>query len=287
MAAGVDDLTAHVGGGGGGDGELGGVGVGGIDDAAVDGALADGGGDLLDVRAVGQLVGDGGLVDIIELEDLLGVLADGDVRVADGELHIDALEEIGELIETVDALGIAVRDGEGNLVFQQIDAAAREEHVQTVGVLLGVILERAVELVHLLGGGGDEQVTDGALLDLLIERTGGVIVEDERHILVIGHVLFTDGVEGLGEGGGGEHGQRDPVTVGARLGVIAAGHERERHDQRQQQGYKFFHRFVLPFMSGCFCRIIGSRGDTGAGEKTPRAGCISKIPCGMCRRDSV
>ena len=25
----------------------------------------------------------------------------------------------------------------------------------------------------------------------------------------------------------------------------------------------------------------------GAGEKTPRAGCISKIPCGMCRRDSV
>ena len=78
----VDNLTAHFGGGVIGDGQARREGIGAVDDAAVNGRLGDLRGDLLDARAVGDGAGSCQrfLVELIELQNLLGVLTDGVFR---------------------------------------------------------------------------------------------------------------------------------------------------------------------------------------------------------------
>ncbi len=90
---GIDDLTAHLGGGAVRDRKAGGEGVGGVDDAAVGGSLAHLRGDLLDIVAVGQLIRVGVVSSmLVVVEDLQGVLADGNVAVAHREQDLAALE---------------------------------------------------------------------------------------------------------------------------------------------------------------------------------------------------
>ena len=83
---GINDLAAHVRCGRVDDGQTGRVSVGTVDDAAVNGALRDLGGDFLDVAAVGDMTGSGqgSLIQLIVGENLLCVLADGNVLVAHG-----------------------------------------------------------------------------------------------------------------------------------------------------------------------------------------------------------
>ena len=99
-------------------------------------------------------------------EDLLGVLADRNVAVADGKQHVTARELPCEVVKALDALRVALRYSQRYLVLEQINAGAVQQLIQTVRVLVGVVLERAVECVHLLGRCGDEYVAVRAFLDL-------------------------------------------------------------------------------------------------------------------------
>ena len=200
----VDDLAAHVLGGGVDDGEVGRDGVGAVDDAAVDGGLGDLRGDLLDVGAVGDHAGSGQVIlgELVVGEDLLGVLAHGHVGVAHGELDVAGLEVLGEVFEAVDVLGVAIGDDEGDLVLEDVEAGVVLDEVKA---LLVVLLGLGVKGVHLLLAGGDEDVALGALLDLGLEGARGIEVEGDLDAL-----LAREGLGGLGEalghGGGGEDG---------------------------------------------------------------------------------
>ena len=122
----VDNLAAHLGGRGFHNGQAGGEGVSRVDDAAVDGGLAHLRGDFLDVRAVGQYAGVGErfLIESVTREDLLRVLADGDIRIAHGEEDRAVLKTGSQLVIGGDVLGIAFRNGKGDLVLEQVDARA-------------------------------------------------------------------------------------------------------------------------------------------------------------------
>ena len=234
------------------------MGIGGIDDAAVHGTLADLSGHLLHVVAVGQLIRDGGLVDAVVVEDLQGVLTHGHVAVADGQHHIAVLQQLGKLIKALNALGIAGGNGERHLIFQQVHTAVSDDEIKPVGVLLGITDEAAVHGVHLLGGGGDEQIAVRALLDLGEQLAGGIEVIGNGHVGIILLVHFLELVHGLRHGGGGEHDQLHRLTgrgfrggiirglgivgsVGGRFRLGAAGGEGEGQAQGQQQRQTLFH----------------------------------------------
>ncbi|CAN4038384.1 hypothetical protein KMBAHK_KMBAHK_17495, partial [Dysosmobacter welbionis] len=146
---GVDHLAAHLSGGLVHHGQTGGEGVGGVDHAAVHGALRDLGGDLLHVGAVGQHAGTGQglLIQTVVGEDLLGVLAHWNVAVAHGQEHIAAGQQPRQLVKGLDALGVALGNGQGHLVLQQVQAGGAIHQVQALGVLLAAL---GVQLVHLL-----------------------------------------------------------------------------------------------------------------------------------------
>ena len=120
----VDHLAAHLGGGAIYGSESGGEGVSGVNDAAVHSRLADLGGDFLDIGSVSQAVGNSGFIDAIIGEDLLGILAHGYVAVTDGQKHVAALQQLGQLVETLDPLRIAFRHSQGHLVLQQVQTGA-------------------------------------------------------------------------------------------------------------------------------------------------------------------
>ena len=234
------------------------MGVGGVDDAAVHSALADLRGNLLHVVAVGQLICDGGLVDAVVVEDLQGVLTHGHVAVADGQHHITVLQQLGKLVEALNALGIAHWNGERHLVFQQVYTAVGDDEVKPVGVLLGITDQAAVHGVHLLGSGGDKQVTLRALLDLGEQLAGGIKVIGNGHVGIVLLVHFLELVHGLRHRGGSEHDQLHRLTgrgfrggiirglgivgsVGGRFRLGAAGGEGQGQAQGQQQGQILFH----------------------------------------------
>ena len=234
------------------------MGVGGIDDAAVHGALADLRGNLLHVVAVGQLICDGGLIDAVVVEDLQGILAHRHVAVADGQHHITVLQQLGKLVEALNALGIAFGNGERHLVFQQVHTAVGDDEVKPVGVLLGITDEAAVHGVHLLGGGGNEQVAVRALLDLGEQLARGIKVIGNGHVGIVLLVHFLELVHGLRHRGGCEHDQLHRLTgggfrggavlrlgtvagVGVGVGFTAAGGEGQGQAQGQQQGQILFH----------------------------------------------
>ena len=140
-------------------------------------------------------------------EDLLGVLTDRYVAVADGKQHITALQLVRKIVKALDVLRVALRYSQRYLVLEQIDTGAAQQLVQTVRVLVGVILERAVECVHLLGRCGDEYVAVRAFLDLGEQVAGGGKVERQGDVRVNRLVVLRNLVQGLGHGGRRKDGQ--------------------------------------------------------------------------------
>jgi len=110
-----------------------------------------------------------------------------------------------QLLKALDLLGVLCRDGQGDLVFQQIHPAAGLYEVQLIRVFLG--LGGSIQLVHLFLTGADEQVTDCPLLDLGLEGAGRVKIEPELHLRVIQGILLPNGGEGLGQRSRSKHGQ--------------------------------------------------------------------------------
>ena len=207
---------------------------------------------------------DGGFINAVEIKNLLGVLAHGHVAVANGQLYITVFQQIGQLVKAVGALGITLCHGQGHLVLQQVNAAAGHQQILALGVLLGIILQRTIQSVHLLGSGGNEQVTYGPLLDLGQQLAGGIKVEADPYVFVFSHVLVTDGGEGLREGGCGKHRQLYGFIILFAV-FAAAGHQAQSHDQRQEQGNKLFHRgfsfLTFVYISAqFFCEDNGGRG---------------------------
>ena len=123
-----------------------------------------------------------------------------------------------------------------------------------------------VELVHLLLCGGDEEVADRTLLDLGLERAGGVEGEGQRDVgcdllVELGYL----GQRGLHGGGGEDHdldgrerGARDVLSrrllrgfrgggLGGLRAFLPAGREGEDQAEGKQQGECFFH-FKRQFM---------------------------------------
>ena len=257
---GVDDLAAHLGGGGVNHGETGGIGVGAVDYAAVHGGLGDLGGDLLYVGAVGYHSGGGQffLIQAVIGENLLGVLAHRYIGVAHGQQDAAALEPGYHVVIGLYAGGVPLGHRQSHLVLQQVYTGALEHIVLAVGVAaLGI--QGAVQGVHLLGSGGDEEVAVGPLLYLGLERAGGVEVEDQLHI---GGCLFIHTgylVEGFGHGGGGKDDELHTLLLSALLGGgfgllgallhrllgrslgLAAAEKAEDHGQTQQQCKDLFH----------------------------------------------
>ena len=157
---------------------------------------------------------------------------------------------LNEGVIALDALGVAVGNDKGDLVLQEIDTAALQHEVKPVGVLFRVA--GRIELVHLLGSGGDEQVAVRTLLDLSLERAGGVEVAGDGHTGVCGLVQALDLRHRFGHGGGGEDDELDLFgggglfggdfgCGGGRSGLLTAGCQREDHHQRQQQCKGFLH----------------------------------------------
>ena len=198
----VDDLTAHLLGGLVHGGQTGTVSIGAVDDTGIHTALADLRGHFLNVGAVGDDTGSGqsGFVQIVVSQDLLGVLAHGYIAVAHAEEDVFCLQVFCQRIKAVDALLIALRHAEHDLVFQQVHAAVAVHKVQSLGVHLG--RGGAVQLVHLLLTGRDEEVAVCALLDLGLEGARRIKVEAEGHIGVLSGVSLADSSQGLGQRGG-------------------------------------------------------------------------------------
>ena len=256
---GIDDLTAHLRRGAVHHRQTGGESVRCVDDAAVGGGLADLRGDLLDVAAVGQNAGGGqcGFIQAVIIKNFHGVLTHGHIAVAHGQQHIAALEQLGELVKALNALGIALGHRQRDLVFQQVHAAVGDNEVQTVGILLGVILQASVNGVHLLECGGNEQIAVGTLLELLEQCAGGIEVIGDGDIGVGLLIGLLEGVHGLRHGGGGKHDQLYRLIrgllcgvvpglsiaggIGTAVGLAAAGGEGQGQAQGQQQGQILFH----------------------------------------------
>ena len=150
-------------------------------------------------------------------EYLSGVLADRNIAVADGEEHLTGPQLVSELVKGLDALRVALRNSEHDLVLEQVDARAVQQLVQTVRVLVRIVLEAAVERVHLLRCGGNKNVAVRALPDLAEQVAGGGEVEGQGNILVDRLVVLCDLVQRLGHGGRREHGQLGRLR---RLGVL-------------------------------------------------------------------
>ena len=131
---------------------------------------------------------------------------------------------LSQAVEAVNPLVAALRHTEHDLVLQQIHTAFGIHKVQALGVHLSG--SGAVQLVHLLLTGGDEQVAVRAFLDLGLEGAGGVEVEAEGHAGVLGRVDLADGGEGLGEGCGGKHDQLHGSTGSFRRSSGRACHGR-------------------------------------------------------------
>ena len=140
-------------------------------------------------------------------EDLLGVLADRYIAVADGKQHVTVLQLFRKIVKALDALRVAFRHSQCYLVLEQVDAGAALQLIQTVRVLVGVVLKRAVECVHLLGCCRDEHVAVRAFLDLGEQVAGGGKVERQGDVRVNRLVILCDPVQGLGHGGRRKDGQ--------------------------------------------------------------------------------
>ena len=243
---GIDDLTAHfrrcsvytV--------KAGREGIGGVHHAAVHTGFRNLGGDFLHVGAVGeaaclcQLF----LIQAIEVEYLLCILAYRHIAVAHGHEDIARLQQLGQLVKALDALGVAFGNREDNLVFQEVDAAALQHKVQSVRVLLGIA--GGIQCVHLLRCGRDEDIAVRTLLDLGLQGTGGVEVVNQGNAGILRLIEFLDLIHRLRHGGRRKNDQFRLVC-----GEGAWCCQCNQQGQHQQQGDSFFHaRYSFSHVSG-------------------------------------
>lgn len=113
----------------------------------------------------------------------------------------DPLARIGaDVLKALDVGGVSLGNRQNDLVLQQINAG--------VGVDEILILQG----VHLLLSGREEQIAVRALLDLGLQGTGGIKVEDQLHVGGHGLVLLRDLVQGLRQGSSGKDGQLDALA---------------------------------------------------------------------------
>ena len=220
---GVDDLAAHFLGSLVHGGQTGAVRIGAVNDTGIHAGLADLGGDFLDVGTVGDDTGSSQscLIQIIVSQDLLGVLTHGHITVAHAEQDILCLQVLSQAVEAVNPLVAALGYTEHDLVLQQIHTAFGIHKVQALGVSLSG--SGAVQLVHLLLTGGEEQVAVRTLLDLGLEGSGRVKVEAEGHAGVLCGVGLGNGVQGLGQGGGSKNDQLHALAGGSLRGGGSGG----------------------------------------------------------------
>ena len=128
---------------------------------------------------------------------------------------------------------------------------AFDEHIKTVRVLVSVVLECAVQRIHLLGSGGNEQIAHSTFLDLGEQLAGGIEVEANRHVRIFLHVLLTDGGQGLSQGGGSEDCQLD--GLGSLNGLFL--NNRLSAMTRTRRNASNFFIFGFPFLMWVFYLI--------------------------------
>ena len=116
------------------------ISIGRINNAAVYTGLTDLRRNFLHIGAIGDAAGfrQVFLIQIVISEDFLGVLSDRNIAVAHGHENISGLQQLGQLVETLDSLGVSFGDSQNDLVLQKVDAAALLYEVQSVGVLFRV-----------------------------------------------------------------------------------------------------------------------------------------------------
>ena len=175
--------------------------------------------------------GQGLLVQLIEFENLLGVLAHRDVAVAHGQQNIAGFEQLGQLLKALDALGVALGNSQGHLVFQQVHPGVRQDEVQAFfpGLFWGVHVDGrgkgGIQFVHLLLTGRDEEVALRPRLNLSLEGAGGVEVEEQRHIGMVLFMILSDLRQRLLEGGGGKDRQLHSLVRKRAVRLGGAGSE--------------------------------------------------------------
>ena len=164
-------------------------------------------------------------------------------------------QQLGQLVKTLNSRGVPLRDRQSYLVFQQVNAAAGHQHVQTVGVFLRILGQSSVQSVHLGGRRGDEQITLRPLLDLRQQGPGGAEVEGQRHIGRCILVKICNLRQSLRHGCGGKHHQfhrlRFPALRfflrGSLLRLLSAGRQGQRQRECQHQRTNFFHHIRSSF----------------------------------------
>ena len=117
---------------------------------------------------------------------------------------------------------------------------------------IGCVVLGSVQLIHLLLRSRNEHITGRALLNLGLERTGGIKIIRQRDVFMLCFVIGLNLIERFGHRRRRKNDQFGLFT-GIRVGVCicsaAAGQARcHAHCQRQQRCYRFaslFHLMVL------------------------------------------
>ena len=112
------------------------------------------------------------------------IVTDSRVNLLENKVTLTVPEGNPKGIERFDQLAELLKGGEVLLAIGNSDVP--------VGVLLGITDQAAVHGVHLLGSGGDKQVTLRALLDLLEQGAGGIEVICNGHVGVVLLVHFLE-----------------------------------------------------------------------------------------------
>ena len=145
--------------------------------------------------------GNSSLVNSVVREDLLGVLSYRNVAVAHGQHDFTAFEQFRKLIEGFDALGILLRNSQNHFVFQQVQTCGAVHEVKALAVFLTTL---GIQLIHLLGGGRDENITVGPLLNLGFQGAGGIIGGHDGDAFINGLIGCNSLIQGFLQRGGGK-----------------------------------------------------------------------------------
>ena len=154
---------------------------------------------------------DGLFIEVVEFQDFLCILADRNVAVAHDQADGAVLQFRRHIIEILDALGVAFRRDQDDLVFQQVYAAAALDEVQFIRI--GFSIFRGVELVHLLLGCRNEEVAVGTVLDLRLQRSRRIEVKGNFYVRMFFLILGCNLVHRFRHAGCGKDRQMDFIAV--------------------------------------------------------------------------